>query len=137
MKERVFGNSPRAVTEARHFVVAELGDVPASVVDEVAVMVSELATNCVRHTSSEFRVRVEHNRRRVRVEVTDHGPGAPTVRVPPVSEPSGRGLRIVRELSDSFGFEAVVEPPGKTVWFVVNLEPASDDRAPGRNVPQA
>jgi anti-sigma regulatory factor (Ser/Thr protein kinase) len=99
-------------------------------------MVSELATNCVRHTDTEFRVRVEHDSRCVRVEVTDRGHGMPTVRVPPSNEPTGRGLRIVRELSDSFGVEPLVEPPGKTVWFVVNLEPASDHSAGQRNVTQ-
>jgi anti-sigma regulatory factor (Ser/Thr protein kinase) len=137
MTERAFGNSPRAVSEARHFVVADLADVPQSVVDEVAVMVSELATNCVRHTDTGFRVRVEHDNRQVRVEVTDQGAGMPTPRVPAVSEPSGRGLRIVRELSDAFGVQPLTEPPGKTVWFVVHLEPAAGDGAAERNVPHA
>jgi anti-sigma regulatory factor (Ser/Thr protein kinase) len=136
MKERAFANMPRAVSDARHFVVDELVEVPHSVVDEVAVMVSELATNCVRHTDAEFRVRVEHDGRRIRVEVTDRGPGMPTVRIPPSSEPTGRGLRIVRELADSFGVRPLVEPPGKTVWFVVNLEPASDQSTAERNIQQ-
>jgi anti-sigma regulatory factor (Ser/Thr protein kinase) len=136
MSERAFGNAPSAVSEARRYVVAELEDVPRSVVDEIAVMVSELATNCVRHSDSEFRVRVEHDARRVRIEVTDRGAGMPTVRVPPVSEPTGRGLRIVRELSDSFGVRPLPDPPGKTVWFVVNLDHASDRSPAPRNVPQ-
>jgi len=137
MSERAFGNAPRAVSEARHFVVDELVDVPTSVVDEVAVMVSELVTNCVRHTDTEFLVRVEHDRRQVRVEVTDRGPGMPTVRVPPISEPSGRGLRIVRELADSYGIRPLTEAPGKTVWFVVNLDRAPEPSGAERNVPQA
>jgi signal transduction histidine kinase len=94
-------------------------------------------TNCVRHTQSEFVVRVEQDGRQVRVEVTDRGPGMPTVRVPPVSEPSGRGLRIVRELADSYGVRPLPDAPGKTVWFVVNLESASDPSGAERNVPQA
>jgi anti-sigma regulatory factor (Ser/Thr protein kinase) len=137
MRERAFGNSPRAVSDARHFVVAVLADVPQVVVDEVAVMVSELVTNCVRHTDTDFVVRVEHDRRRVRVEVTDFGGGMPTPRVPPVSEPSGRGLRIVRELSDAFGVRPLDDRPGKTVWFFVNLEPDAAGRGhTERNVPQ-
>jgi anti-sigma regulatory factor (Ser/Thr protein kinase) len=137
MNERAFGNVPTAVTAARRFVVAELADVPRSVVDEIAVMVSELATNCVRHTDGEFRVRVEHDARRVRIEVTDRGAGMPTLRVPPASEPSGRGLRIVRELADSYGVQPLPDPPGKTVWFVVSLDHASNQRSAERNVPQA
>ena len=140
MSERAFGNSPRAVSEARHFVVADLADVPRSVVDEIAVMVSELATNCVRHTDTEFLVRVEHDGRRVRVEVTDGGAGMPTVRVPPISEPTGRGLRIVRELADAFGVRSHPDPPGKTVWFVVNLDRdalgGAGRGSSGRNVPR-
>ena len=136
MSERAFGNSPRAVSEARHYVTAELADVRREVVDEVAVMVSELVTNCVLHTDTEFRVRVDHDRAHVRVEVTDYGDGTPEQRVPPVSEPSGRGLRIVRELADDFGVRPLPQPPGKTVWFSVDLEPAAG-RGPGeRNVPQ-
>jgi hypothetical protein len=46
----------------------------------------------------------------------------PTVRRPEPSEPSGRGLRIVQELADSFGVRELRGTPGKTVWFVVGLE---------------
>src|SRR5207247_9100124 len=105
MTSRVFGNAPEAVSAARNYVVDQLAEVPRAIVDEVAVMVSELATNCVRHTDTEFKVEVEHDGNRIRVEVTDRGPGAPTLRVPDASEPSGRGLRIVRELADSFGVD--------------------------------
>jgi anti-sigma regulatory factor (Ser/Thr protein kinase) len=137
MSERAFGNTPRSVSEARHYVTAELTDVPREIADEVAVMVSELVTNCVLHTDSEFSVRVEHDRRRVLVEVTDHGDGMPTPRVPLVSEPTGRGLRIVRELSDAFGVRPLPNPPGKTVWFSVDLEPDAAGRGLAeRNVPR-
>ncbi len=118
---RVFGNAPESVSAARHFVKDLLSDVPRGIVDEVAVMVSELATNCVRHTDTDFTVNVEHDRRRIRVEVTDRGDGAPTLRVPDADEPTGRGLRIVRELADSFGVEPSPGEAGKTVWFVVDL----------------
>jgi anti-sigma regulatory factor (Ser/Thr protein kinase) len=137
MSERAFGNSPRAVSEARHFVVDDLAGLPQDIVDEVAVIVSELVTNCVLHTDTDFVVRVEHDSQRVRVEVTDYGDGTPTPRVPPISEPSGRGLRIVRELADDFGVRPLPDPPGKTVWFSVDLEPRTAGRGPAeRNVPQ-
>jgi len=142
MTSRVFGNAPEAVSAARHYVVDQLADVPRAIVDEVAVMVSELATNCVRHTDTEFKVEVEHDGNRIRVEVTDRGPGAPTLRVPDASEPSGRGLRIVRELADSFGVDPTTGTPGKTVWFVVQLDAAADQRGSqaqpsARNIPRA
>jgi len=142
MTNRAFENAPAAVSAARHYVVDQLADVPRAIVDEVAVMVSELATNCVRHTDTEFTVRVEHDRTRIRVEVTDRGAGAPTLKVPDATEPTGRGLRIVRELADSFGIEPSTGAPGKTVWFVVNLDHAADprgsqDQTSARNIPRA
>jgi len=120
--ERVFANTPSAVGRARRFVVRQLDGVPGAVVDEVAIMVSELATNCVRHTVTDFTVGVEHTRHEIAVEVTDGGGGMPTVRRPEASEPSGRGLRIVQELADSFGVRELRTQPGKTVWFVVALD---------------
>ena len=124
-ERREFANTPGAVARARRFVALELADVPADVLEEVAIMVSELATNCVRHTVTDFTVSVERTEREVMVEVTDRGGGMPTVRRPEASEPSGRGLRIVQELADSFGVRELRGTPGKTVWFVIGLgEPA-------------
>jgi serine/threonine-protein kinase RsbW len=120
--ERVFANTPAAVGRARRFVVRQLSGVPDAVVDEVAIMVSELATNCVRHTVTDFTVSVEPGAHEIVVEVTDRGGGMPTVRRPESSEPSGRGLRIVQELADSFGVRELRSEPGKTVWFVVALD---------------
>jgi serine/threonine-protein kinase RsbW len=128
-QQRAFANTPSAVARARHFVVRQLADVPGDVVDEVAIMVSELATNCVRHTVTDFTVSVEYSRGEILVEVTDSGGGMPTVRRPESSEPSGRGLRIVQELADSFGVRELSGAPGKTVWFVVALDEESVDPA--------
>ena len=127
-QERVFVNAPEAVATARRYVAGQLRDVPRAVVDEIAIMVSELATNCIRHTTSDFSVAVEAGTSRIVVEVTDRGSGTPNVRSPGPQEPSGRGLLIVRELSDSFGFRELPGAPGKTVWFVVELANRSPER---------
>jgi len=123
--QRTFANTPSAVSRARHFVGRQLGDAPADVVDKVAIMVSGLATNCVRHTVTDFTVAVELSRGEIHVEVTDSGGGMPALRRPEPSEPSGRGLRIVHELADSFGIAGLSGAPGKTVWFVVAVDDAS------------
>ena len=128
---RVFANTPAAVAGARHFVSGELLDIPRHVADDIAVMVSELATNCVRHTDTDFSVRVEQSSTQIRVEVTDAGDGTPAIRSPAPSDLTGRGLRIVRELADSFGFRPATGSPGKTVWFVVLLS-AEGSRAEAR-----
>jgi serine/threonine-protein kinase RsbW len=126
---RSFTNAPDAPAHARRFVASLLADVPRDIADEIAIMVSELATNCVRHTVTDFTVTVEVTAQEVRVDVTDAGGGTPVVRSPDLSEPSGRGLRIVQELSDSFGITELADAPGKTVWFVVRLEDHLADRS--------
>jgi len=119
---RSFAGTPEAVAEARRFVVDRCADLPKPIVDDLAVMVSELATNCVRHAATDFTVSVDRARRRIRVEVSDKGSGVPSVRRPNPSEVSGRGLQIVEALSDSFGVEATGGAPGKTVWFAIELD---------------
>ncbi len=125
---RDFPNTPASIGQARKFVMNQIAGVPDSVAENIAVMASELVTNCVRHTVTDFTVSVDTTGREIRVEVTDHGGGVPVVRSPDASEPSGRGLRIVRELSDSFGITELPSSPGKTVWFVASLEERSGAR---------
>ena len=113
--DRTFQCSPQSVAMARRFVTESLADVPAATGDVVALMVSELATNCVLHAGTEFNVTIERLEGSIRVSVTDTGGGNPVVRQPTTNEPHGRGLRVVEELSDHWG--VIDESPGKTVWF--------------------
>lgn len=85
-------------------------------------MVSELVTNAIVHGLTAFDVTVEVAEAELRVEVTDHGHGVPTVQthIPPSNE-RGRGLRIVSELSDRWGVDGVEDLPGKRVWFELAL----------------
>lgn len=114
-----FPNAPGSVTRARRLATELLGDVPRETRDAVEVLLSEIATNCVRHTSSEFTVRVSVSQEHIRVDVTDQGAGRPEIRSPRPSEPSGRGLRIVDLLSDRWGVSFDSDSVGKTVWFEV------------------
>jgi len=127
---RTFPNSPDVISRARGYVTQRLHDVPPEIIEIVGLMVSELATNSVRHTVSDFTVELEQTPRHIRVQVTDSGPGEPTIRSPLPSEPSGRGLRIVEDLADAFGveYDTATEPPEKTVWFEVMLD------APGKRL---
>ena len=84
-------------------------------------MVSELATNCVQHAQTDFEITIRTHDQ-VRIEVRDTDRGRPQVQSPPPQAPSGRGLRIVQEISDAWGI--VPSPSGKTVWFALNLRPA-------------
>jgi len=99
-------------------VLSHLSGMDTDVQDAVALMVSELATNAVLHAGTEFDVTLTLDGNQLRVEVSDRGPRMPQVQPPPPpTEEHGRGLRIVRELSESWGIEGRTGAPGKSVWF--------------------
>ncbi len=116
---RRIANSPGAPAAARRYVGEVLAGDPAEVVDAVALMVSELATNCVRYADTDLSVSVERQPGRVRVDVADGSGGAPRLRNPGPSDTTGRGLRIVQQLSDEWGVHEHGDRRGKSVWFFV------------------
>jgi anti-sigma regulatory factor (Ser/Thr protein kinase) len=120
---RTFPHAVESIGRARHFVLDALGELPDHVNDAIAVMVSELATNSVRHAKSPFTVTVHRDAARVRVAVGDEGDRLPSLRTPEPREHSGRGLQIVRALADEWGVTENAEGPGKSVWFVVSIAP--------------
>lgn len=113
---RTFAHTPDSVPAARKFATAALAGGPGDALDSVALMVSELASNCIRHTDSGFEMSVAVTGDEIRVEVTDRGEGRPKVRHPAPTDPSGRGLQIVDMLATNWGVE-VLAGAGKTVWF--------------------
>jgi anti-sigma regulatory factor (Ser/Thr protein kinase) len=108
---------PGAVAEARRFVVGVLGKRrdEGNDLDDCELMVSELATNAVRHGRSMFRVGVSGTPGPIRVEVSDCNPRLPVEGGAPLDAQSGRGLQIVDTLSARWGVRE--EREGKTVWF--------------------
>jgi anti-sigma regulatory factor (Ser/Thr protein kinase) len=122
---RSFGLNRASVGASRKFVAGTLADVPEDIRESAVLMMSELATNAVVHALTGFEVCIERTATQVRVEVADVGEGEPRLRSPSSSEPHGRGLRIVEELSDEWGMVESDDHSGKTVWYVVRLDPAS------------
>jgi anti-sigma regulatory factor (Ser/Thr protein kinase) len=115
---RSFSQKPESVAAARRFALQSLGGLSADVLDAVELMVSELATNCIRHTGGSFDLAIVRGRGQVRIEVTDRAGGTPRMRSPGPEDPTGRGLQIVNMLSQDWGVEQRASA-GKTVWFVV------------------
>ncbi len=97
----------------------------------VGLLVSELATNVVEHAGTDFEVRLDIDRHRIRVEVADGVARRPLLRRPRADATGGRGMVIVDELARRWG----VEPTGggKVVWFEVPVHPAQPD--PGGAIP--
>ncbi len=113
---QTFACRPAAVGAARRLVRSTLHDRDAELIEAAELLISELASNCVRHARTDFEVRI-WPAEEVRIEVRDSGGGSPRVLSPGVEEPSGRGLRIVEAVSRRWGVEP--EPAGKIVWFTL------------------
>jgi anti-sigma regulatory factor (Ser/Thr protein kinase) len=115
---RTFPHEPQSVPAARHFATSVLHDASSDTLEAVALMVSELATNCIRHTDSGFDLTIIRDGGEIRIEATDQAGGTPTMRSPKPSDSSGRGLKIIDMLSAGWGVRTSASR-GKTVWFTV------------------
>jgi serine/threonine-protein kinase RsbW len=125
---RSFQHAPESVTAARRFATSMLADLAAEMLETVELMVSELASNCIRHTDAGFELAIFRTTGEIRVEATDDAGGVPLKRSAEPTDPSGRGLQIVDMLSSAWGVERRV-PAGKTVWFTVDIRmPAALER---------
>jgi anti-sigma regulatory factor (Ser/Thr protein kinase) len=118
---RIFGEDHQSVPEARRFARSALAGMPEDFVDTVALIVSELATNAVLHTSSAFEVAIDFDEERVVIDVSDRGPHTAAPRIARPTDPSGRGLQIVAALADDWGVRGGSSEWSKSVWFVKRL----------------
>jgi len=121
---RTFPHEPASVPEARRFATSVLHGASADTLEAVELMVSELATNCIRHTDSGFDLTIIRSGCDIRVEATDGAGGTPTMRSPKPTDPSGRGLKIIDMLSAGWGVD-LGTVSGKTVWFTIS-DPATE-----------
>ncbi len=116
--------SPRAPSAARAALADRAKGVPASVLDDAQLLLSELVSNSVRHSNlppeSPIHVKLLTDERRVRVEVEDPGWGFTAAQAPPQrKDEGGWGLFILSYLADRWGVE---RPENATrVWFEVDI----------------
>jgi hypothetical protein len=80
----------------------------------VSVVVTELVTNVVRHAGTPMDIRLTLRVPYLHVTVADGHPGTPRPRDPRPTAEGGRGLLLVRSLSQRWGFLPVGQ--GKVVW---------------------
>jgi MEDS: MEthanogen/methylotroph, DcmR Sensory domain/Histidine kinase-like ATPase domain len=104
-----------APTAARHFAADVLGrwGHPSTLLEDAKLVVTELATNAVRHARSAFSVEIHPYGACVRVSVRDASRVRPIPRDNPQA-PSGRGLRLIDAIAARWGAE--IADDGKTVW---------------------
>jgi anti-sigma regulatory factor (Ser/Thr protein kinase) len=109
----------------RRFVRAALEEVEPELRARAELVVSELATNALRHGAGDLGVDVLVERGRVRIEVADASPALPRPRRPGPEDPGGRGMLVVDALAQAWGVEPGGEARGgKVVW--VTLAPDGD-----------
>ena len=118
-----------SVGAARRRLMSDLiaADICDSAVCDVALVISELLSNALRHAAplpgSKIRVAWRIDTGNVQVSVRDGGgPTRPELGEPTQAATGGRGLRIVQKLSRSWGTTTGDE--GTTVWAEVPVRPA-------------
>lgn len=123
-------SDPASVTAARRYVCDVLAGwglpARAPAVDAVRLIVSELATNAVLHTSGlspTFTVDVRLERsEELHIGITDSHPSWPRREAAAVQQDNGRGMVIVCHLTAESGGSLQITPTddgGKTVWITL------------------
>lgn len=118
---------PLAASRARRLMQQELsGRIPAHVLPDVALLLTELVANGVRHggagDGAELRVRFQGRPPALHVEVEnpDHASGRVAMRPPDMAAGGGLGLHIVERVASRWG---VREEPRTAVWFELDCDP--------------
>ena len=109
---------PDGPAQARQIIAEELSSwLPAGVVNDIKLIVSELVTNGIVHGSAERDTPVLLDlvvNGKIHCRVLDHGPGFAT-HTRRQSAGGGWGLRVVEQLSDRWGMQH--SPQRTVVWF--------------------
>ncbi len=105
---------------ARHWIAAQLHDVPAEVSECAALLTSELVTNAVLHAATPFTVTLHLMADRIRVDVADSSPIVPSLKDYPADAATGRGLTLFNTLASDWGVQPVLG--GKIVWFELPVD---------------
>jgi anti-sigma regulatory factor (Ser/Thr protein kinase) len=108
----------RAPARARAWIVEQISDQPAQLVDDALLIASELVTNAVRYGRPEVILALTQLSDGILIEVSDAGDSMPQLAAQPPTEDrlGGRGLVIVASTASDWGVAPHDPPPGKTVW---------------------
>ncbi len=117
--------TPAAITEARRALWHQLNGWRCNNVPDTLLVFSELVTNAVEHAGGAFNIVVTHGEQLLRFDVHDTPRTIPERRDVGAA-PGGFGLRIVSQLSHSWGWERT--PTGKVVWANIPCRPAPTTR---------
>lgn len=122
---RTTNGTARSVGAARDFGLATLRRwLVADRTDDIAIVLSELLTNALRHGADQparpVRVALVQPAEFVLVVVDDPGQQVPVLREPDYLAESGRGLHVINALSDTWGYTTPTDA-GKAVWALFRV----------------
>jgi anti-sigma regulatory factor (Ser/Thr protein kinase) len=116
--QRTLPPHPSSVGEARRLVRAELLETGREdLIDTAELLVSELVTNALVHAGTPIDVVARVSDSGLRVEIGDGSPNLPAPRHHARMAGTGRGLRLLQQMVDSWGAHPYAD--GKVVWFVL------------------
>jgi anti-sigma regulatory factor (Ser/Thr protein kinase) len=116
----------KAPAQAREIVTVTIGVVlPEARAYEASLLTSEIVSNSVRHGQAgdedQIELALSWDVDRVRLEVTDEGPGFQVTGTDP-ERPGGWGLALVETISDRWGID---RSDRTRVWFELGREAAA------------
>lgn len=119
--------APASVGVARRNVRESLTEwgMDAETCDNAVLVTSELVTNALTHTASEWivcRVHIAEERLHIEVEDQHRGWTLPAQRRPDPDDQGGRGLLLVGALSSDWGVRDTADGSGRIVWAVLPSE---------------
>ena len=91
---------------------------PADLIDTARLLTSELAANAITHGQGHggtFTLEVRSFGSCLSVDVADHSPSVPVLRSPEGDMENGRGLLLIAQIADSWGY--YFASGRKHVWF--------------------
>ena len=118
----VLPGEPASVGQTRDFICSRhLEHHLPYLVEDMRLVVSELATNATLHARTPFTVTLDGLPDAVLLTVQDDSPAIPTTRTPSVMATGGRGLSIVDRVSRDWGVTTPGPQRPKTVWASFDL----------------
>jgi anti-sigma regulatory factor (Ser/Thr protein kinase) len=92
---------------------------PNTLIDDVVLIASELASNAIKHGRCEhFEVLIERRDTTVYLAVSDESPEHPKIRHKPQGE-TGRGMIAIDAISKEWGIRTINGQPYKWVWALL------------------
>jgi anti-sigma regulatory factor (Ser/Thr protein kinase) len=108
-----------SVLLARQQVTALLSEESSIELEHALAVTSELVANSVVHAATELQVILERWQYMVKVVVEDSNNQLPVMRSLDVALDSGRGMHIIDEFADLWGYE--LTDNGKRIWAGFNI----------------